>query len=450
MSLSIDNDRRFISSSRDIRRHSHAGFQGKLQKLPSRIADFIASAGALADEMGVSAYVVGGFVRDLLLGVDNFDVDLVVEGDGILFAQACARRLALKVLTHRRFGTATLTDAQDAFKVDITSARREVYERPAALPVVASGGIRGDLFRRDFTINAMALGINRHSFGRLFDFYGGRKDLAAGLVRVLHEKSFRDDPTRILRAVRFEQRFNFRIEKKTLKLLKQAVRARMLHEVQKHRLRDDLIMIFKERIPFKPLQRLYALGGFSYIAPALRFHARWRDQFVRLEQKSVWFRQNLSHKRHLETYVMYLCLFFFPLALPQIRRVLFDFAFHKSESSRIVSLKENVLRVRQGLMKRNRTPSAVYRLLEPLSFEVILLLMVLIRSKRVHRRIEDFLVHYNGQRIHLKGEDLVSLGAKPGPVYTTVLKKLLYARIDARVRTKEEELALAQRILARP
>ncbi len=420
-------------------------FLNRLKELPHPIADFIRLAGAVGDEMGFDVYVVGGFVRDLFLGVDNFDLDLVIEGDGIAFAAECSRRLKSRLITHRRFGTASILGA-GGFKVDVATARKETYDKPAALPTVSFGVIRDDLYRRDFTFNAMAIGINKRLFGSVVDYYGGQKDLEKGIVRALHSLSFIDDPTRILRAVRFEQRFGFAIEKNTLIWIKDALKLDMLHQVQKHRLRDELILIFKERSPLKALKRLYGLAGFSYISRGLSFRKDWQALFGETDKTIRWFDATFNHKRRLEPYTMYMSLFFYSLALRDLRRVMAEFAFHKGESSRIISLKERFKKIETALCGRSVKPSTVYRYLEPLSYEVILMIMVLSKKPVVRKRCEDFLSFYNGSRLHIKGEDLASIGIKPGPRYKRILQKLLYAKIDGKLKTKDEELKAAEKL----
>ncbi|MFA5038460.1 MAG: hypothetical protein WC732_02135 [Candidatus Omnitrophota bacterium] len=417
-----------------------------LRKLPEPMSNFIRQAGEFADELKMNVYVVGGFVRDLYLDVPNFDVDLVVEGEGIFFAQECARRLSLKAVTHRRFGTATLHGC-DGFKADVASARKETYEKPGALPVVSQGQIKDDLSRRDFTINAMAISINRSSYGETFDFYGGLTDLKNGKVRILHSLSFVDDPTRILRAVRFEQRFCFRLEEQTLKSLRRAVRDKMLLCVQKHRLRDELILIFGEERPWKALRRLEALCGFSFIAPSFSCAKGWEAQGQKVRKAAQWFEANCPGHRRLEVYVMFMCLFFSCLPTRRLKDVIFSYAFHKGESLRMLSFKKHGRRVDRLLSAASLRPSRVYRLLAPLSYEVIMLIFALTKSARSRRRIRDFLLFYNGVRLHVRGEDLVQMGAKPGPLFKKVLERLLFAKLDGKVKNKEEELSFAQRRL---
>jgi tRNA nucleotidyltransferase (CCA-adding enzyme) len=213
--------------------------------------------GKAADELKVKAYLVGGPVRDRLLGLKNYDLDFVVEGDGIKFAEVLNKKLKGRLTVYRAFGTATISLPKK--RIDIVTARKETYEYPAAYPAVKPGTIKDDLFRRDFTINAMAMSINKSGFGRLVDFYGGYKDLRKGIVRVLHDRSFMDDPTRIFRAVRFSVRFGFKIEPHTKKLIKQAILDGFLGEVNKGRIKKEIELFLKEKNPAKCLREFERL-----------------------------------------------------------------------------------------------------------------------------------------------------------------------------------------------
>ncbi|MEK7306748.1 MAG: CBS domain-containing protein, partial [Nitrospirota bacterium] len=193
------------------------------EKLPVHIDEMLRGLGSVADEMDVSAYVVGGFVRDLLMGQTNLDLDIVIEGDGIAFANTFAKRHSARIKSHHRFGTAVIV-FQDGFKVDVATARMEYYEYPTALPTVERASIKKDLYRRDFTINTLAIKLNKRNYGNLTDFFGGQRDIKEKTIKVLHNLSFIEDPTRVFRAIRFEQRFNFSIGKYTQNLIKSAVK----------------------------------------------------------------------------------------------------------------------------------------------------------------------------------------------------------------------------------
>jgi tRNA nucleotidyltransferase (CCA-adding enzyme) len=229
------------------------------QKLSATMQGILHEAGYLASETGFHAWAVGGMVRDLLLGIGNFDLDIVIEGDGILFAQSLAGRLHAKVTSHERFGTATIT-FPDRLRVDVATARTEIYERPAVLPRVTPGSIRDDMARRDFTINALAVSLMPDEFGRLLDIFHGVRDLRERHIRVLHDCSFIDDPTRIFRAVRFETRLGFRIVRSTEQLIAEALYRSILTKLEDYRIAAELRLILEEPDPAGPLKRLADLG----------------------------------------------------------------------------------------------------------------------------------------------------------------------------------------------
>ncbi|MFH1853837.1 MAG: hypothetical protein ABH815_00830 [Candidatus Omnitrophota bacterium] len=222
------------------------------KKFKKDFFDIIKMVGTAADKKKLSAYIVGGLVRDMLLSVKNYDLDFVIEDDAIEFARDLNRRLKGDLKTHRAFGTATIS--LKGIRLDIVTARQEIYKRPAAYPDVEPATIKEDLFRRDFTINAMAVSINKKSFGEIVDFHDSCKDLKKKLIRVMHDKSFMDDPTRIFRAVRFSVRFGFKIEPHTRKLIKDAILKGMLGKVNRGRIRKEMRLLSKEKSPLKCMQ----------------------------------------------------------------------------------------------------------------------------------------------------------------------------------------------------
>ena len=212
-------------------------------------------------------YLVGGAVRDLLRGAGAVDLDLAVEGDVHSTARELAGRLAGHIREHERFGTATLRAGELSF--DIAATRRETYERPGALPNVARAALAEDLGRRDFTVNAMALGLTGDDLGHLYDPHGGLADLQAGVVRVLHERSFVDDPTRLLRAVRYETRLRFAMDPDTERLARAAVASGALATVSGGRVRDELMDLLGEYEAPAAIERLNDLGLDRALHPAL-------------------------------------------------------------------------------------------------------------------------------------------------------------------------------------
>ena len=233
-----------------------------LCRLPLDILNLLRDSGVCAEEMGFEAYAVGGLVRDLFLFRDNLDVDVVIEGDGIAFASRFSVGHGACLLTYEKFGTANIV-LPDGLKIDVATARTETYERPAALPLVTPGSIRDDMSRRDFSINTLAVGLNPGRFGDLLDFFHARNDIKNKLIRVLHDRSFIDDPTRIFRAVRFEKRFGFRIDSVTEKLIGDAVSAGLVERLSGYRISSELKIILKEENPLPPVRRLDELGVLS-------------------------------------------------------------------------------------------------------------------------------------------------------------------------------------------
>src|SRR4030043_632956 len=228
------------------------------------IQNIFEAVSSAAMELKCRAYLVGGMVRDLLLGKQNFDIDIVVEGDGIIFARKLSEILSARIDSYEKFKTAVLV-LKNGQHIDIASARIEYYEKPAALPDVEMGSIKQDLARRDFTINTLAISLNKNDYGSILDFFGGRKDIAAKRIKVLHKLSLIEDPTRIFRAVRFEQRLGFKMDSQTEKLEVSAIEMNIVSELLGIRIRDELISILNEEKPWGALRRLHELGALKKI-----------------------------------------------------------------------------------------------------------------------------------------------------------------------------------------
>lgn len=436
-----------------------------LEALPKELYDLIQLAADIASLRRMRAYPVGGFVRDLILARQNFDLDIVVEGDGITFAEDFAGRLSGRLIRHRQFGTATVmpghhlnpvraygsvsgkSEVSNGVKVDVATARKESYPQPASLPVVEFGILKDDLKRRDFTINAMAVEISEHSFGRLIDFFNGRKDLEAKKIRILHDLSFIDDPTRILRAIRFEKRFDFKIEPDTLKLLKAAVKKKMLEKVQPQRLRDELILLLKEPEPIKQVRRTQELVGFNFINRKLSASARILKLISAVGTEINWFNQVHHRRRKLDTWLIYFMALIDSLDLEASKLLCSRLVFRKGEEKRILSLKKAGAKLSKELSRKDILPSEIYDLLTPLSYEVILLIKAKYRKPEIKKHIENYLEVLSDIRINISGHDLHRLGIAPGPHYQKIFSKVLKARLNGLVLTKEEEISMIEKLI---
>ena len=268
-----------------IKELTQQGIRNRIEKLfPAHVYNSMLEFGKIGDEMGYPVCLVGGIVRDLLLGRMNLDIDIVVEGDGIAFAGQLIKRPGREVVPFKKFNTATIS-FPEGFKVDVATARTETYRHPAALPEIHKSSIVEDLSRRDFSINAMAIRLNHNGFGRLIDCFNGIKELDTGVVRVLHDRSFIDDPTRIFRAVRYEQRYGFNIEPRTDNLMKNAIAQGLVGKLEGYRIRNELIALLNEGIAIKGLKRLEGYGLIDYIHSDIKLTDEVARNVKRVSQK---------------------------------------------------------------------------------------------------------------------------------------------------------------------
>jgi len=411
--------------------------------LPGPVWDVLHQAGRLADEVGFSLYVVGGFVRDMLLGLPNLDLDLVVEGDAIALAKELARRHGGRARSHRRFGTAKWilerTEPNLPRHLDFVTARTEFYERPTALPTVEVSSLRQDLYRRDFTVNTLAIGLSGDKAGRLFDFFGGQRDLERRLVRVLHNLSFIDDPTRILRAVRLEQRLGFSIEPRTMALLEDALGQRLLERTTGERIRHELLLILEEEEPERALRRLDELGVLERIAP----HLVWTDWL------DGCFRRIRTLGGGEERSGLYLALLCYDLPAAEVEALIGRYRFrarHNQVLREVQRLRRDVLPV---LLAGEMTPAGLYHLLKGYSPTALSALQVAEGEEEgVGEAVRLYLERLRYVRTALRGDDLQRLGLPPGPLYKEVLAALLEERLAGRLSSRAEEEAFLKEIAA--
>jgi tRNA nucleotidyltransferase (CCA-adding enzyme) len=415
------------------------------ERVPKRITDILSELGHVADLLGYNAYVVGGFVRDLFLRRENLDVDVVVEGDGIAFAQEFARYANVRVRSHKKFGTAVLI-FPDNYKVDVATARMEYYESPGAPPIIETSSLKLDLYRRDFTINTLAIKLNKKHYGTLIDYFGGQADIKEKWIRVLHNLSFVEDPTRALRAVRFEQRFGFKIGKLTAALMRNAVKINSFKDTAGHRLFLELKLILKEDDPTSAIMRMDDFDLLKFLLPGIRADGNLRFRLENTKKVLAWY-QLLYLKDPIEPWIVY----WHGLASGLGERELRDAAvrFAMSESEKKVLLEEHlaISGLLNQLIRFHGSNYALHKMLAPYSDETILHIMALSENEKVKRLISLFFTKIKGARCALRGKDLIKMGLKAGPVFKKILDRLLEARLNEEVRTREEELELAKSII---
>jgi len=426
--------------------------------LPQPLQALLLQARDTANDLGYSLYIVGGFVRDLLLGTPNFDLDMVVEGDAIHLARVLAPKLNGHVRSHARFGTAkVILNGERAAHVppslDFVTARTEFYERPTELPQVERSSIKQDLYRRDFTINTMAICLDRDRFGELLDFYGGERDLREGVIRVLHNLSFVEDPTRILRAVRFEQRLAFEIEPRSAELMVDALD--LLDRVTGDRLRHELYLLLAEQEPERGLERLHQLGVLQQIHPALRTTRHTTDLFARMRQRhraiaSAAVKEAPSTLAAEDSMpptlgLCYLALLTSQMTASELAELVQRLMIPEADAK----LLYEVIELRESLSQLNADamlPSAIRRLLDPYSREARVVLSVLSQEPRVIQRLRLYDEELAHVAPHVDGHYLRQLGLPPGPVYSEILDHVRDALLDHQIETLDEERALARRL----
>jgi len=409
------------------------------EKLPEWAYTLLKEAGEVASEHGFSAYAVGGFVRDLVLRRDNLDIDLVIEGgNGIEFAEDFARRKGAKVKVHHRFKTAVII-FQNGFKLDVATARLEYYERPGALPTVEQSSLKLDLYRRDFIINTLALCISPGRFGELIDFFGAQKDLKEKTIRVLHNLSFIEDPTRMLRAVRFSEKFDFRISKHTLNLLRNSVRLDMFRTISGGRIADELKSMLEEETASKSLKKLSELGLLKLIHPSIVWDKAGERLFENASDALAWY-ELLYTKDHVDRWLVLLLALTDRLNEGELAALVKKLGISGKKRLGVLGTRNEALRVlgrmAAGQLKK---ASALYEALSPLDIELILYLVAKSEREGLRKAFSRYMTKLRHTATILKGADLKGLGVEQGPLMGEILRELLRKRLDGEVTSREDE-----------
>ncbi len=418
------------------------------ERLPGHIQTLLAEFGKVGDDLGYSVYAVGGFVRDLLMRVENFDVDIVVEGDGIQFAETFEKRVSCRIRSHKKFGTAIVL-FPDGLKVDIATARLEVYDSPAALPTVERGSIKMDLYRRDFAINALAIQLNPRAFGELIDFFGGLKDIKEKVIRVLHNLSFVEDPTRVFRAIRFEQRFLFQIGKHTQNLMKNSVKMGFMERLSGGRVFSELILVLQEENPVPALNRMKDFDLLHFLHPHLKFDEETMGLFERIHHVISWFDFLFLEERYERWLIYFYGLIDF-LKEGELEEVCKKLSMNEKDHKRVVEGKRQANQallqifswISAGLQPKR---SDIYAILDPLPTETKLFMMAKTTQMATRRYISLYFTQLKDTKPALRGADLVRMGMKPGPSIKRALSSLLKARLDEQVVTPQDEMAYLSR-----
>ncbi|MDI6687961.1 MAG: CBS domain-containing protein [Desulfobacterales bacterium] len=418
------------------------------ERISERLMNILKTSGETASELGYRAYVVGGFVRDLFLYRANEDIDIVIEGDGIAFAKKYAEKFNARIHVYEKFGTAVII-FPDGFKIDVASARMEYYKFPAALPTVEMSSIKLDLFRRDFTVNTLAIHINQNRFGVLIDFFGAQRDIKRKSIRALHNLSFVEDPTRAFRAIRFEQRFGFTIGKLTSGLINNAIKMGFFKRLSGRRVFNELRQILEEENPVPAVKGLYDYNLLKAIHPSIKINEdlvsllnsvkkvlSWHDLLFLEDLYMKWIVYFLALVRHCDDKTSDEICARFELS-PQYKTIICEERF---QAEKCLLALERTASVKDGFL---------YRQIYGFKTELILYMMAVTKQKRIKKSISRYFTRLRYVTTSITGKQLIKMGFKPGPIFGEIIEAALYAKLDGDLKTANDELVFARNYVSK-
>lgn len=409
--------------------------------LPRRVVDTLKEVGRMADSIGYRCYLVGGVVRDILLRKPNEDIDIVVEGSAPEFAKKFAAKQGAKVSVHDKFKTAVVI-FPDGFRVDFATSRTEYYDFPASAPLVEDASIRNDLFRRDFSINAMAVKLNKKEYGMLLDFFGGQRDIMDKKIRVLHSLSFVDDPSRAFRAVRFAVRFDFMIGPHTDRLFRHAVNLNLFDKVMGQRMFLELKYILGEKNYKKALRMMRKYDLLRFYHKDLKVDEHKEQMFDDLEVIMDWY--GFQFDDDFEEYLPRFIILFHDLDKNQLFDLLGRFQLEDKQTQ---TLEESLRLVRETASILNRRPnqgnSYFTMLFNKMSVPCALAAAVL-AGEKFDGQVKNYFTTYRYVKADINGNDLVAANIQPRKFYADILKTVLDAKLDGLADTREKQMILAK------
>ena len=397
--------------------------------IPDRLLRYLRKIGSVADQRSVTAYTVGGFVRDLILSDGDqlkskaLDLDIVIENHAIDIAQKVADDFTASIDVHKKFGTAKIITTEN-FRVDFATARRETYQTSGALPSVVFSSIKEDLHRRDFSINAVAMSILPTDFGNLLDYTGGLIDLKNASIRVLHNQSYRDDPTRIFRAIRYEQRYNFQICQTDQGLIQDAIDQNCLGNISGQRIRNEFNRIFSEEFAQKSFQRMEDFVLFSAIVPCWElpqdFNRIWKNTI----QAVGWSKKHLPDDEIDQNAMLWMALLNQKTTETVNRRLAFEKRLQEKLNAK------NRLIIDQEKLSYSSKPSQIYHLLNSYPLETLIFSLWNHKHSWQKEQIKDYLLRLRHVQPKVAGNDLIQQGHTPGPEMSETLWNSFARQLD--------------------
>ncbi len=410
-------------------------------ELPQNVLEKLKLLGEIAYDLKFNIYLVGGVVRDLFLKRENLDIDLVVEGDGVVFAKEVRKRLNIveKIKTYEKFKTATIF-FNDGLKFDIATARVEYYKRPGSLPIVEESSLKMDLYRRDFTINALAVEITKGKFGKLIDFFGGVKDLKEKKIRVIHNLSFVEDPTRIFRALRFAGRFGFEIGKQTHSLIKNAVSLKLLETVEGRRIFHELQLIFDEDKVVEIIKMMNSYNLLKYLSSKIRLGDKELEFINNLYHYIKWYELTFPEDKEIKKWVLYLIALFYKTFEKEFNQICKKFEMFQKDCDYVFTTRLQIHSILKELFRNKfMKNSEIYNLLKDKFIESIIFALTYVEDLNLKKKLVNYLIKLRFIKPEINGNDLISLGFKPSPIFREILESILEKKLNGELKNYEDE-----------
>ena len=424
------------------------------ERLGQDLLDILKRISQIGDRCKVPVFVVGGFVRDLLLNIPNKDIDIVVECQLISdfpfllvsaddFASMLAKDLDGKVKFHERFQTSVVT-FPDGYRIDVAMARSETYEYPAALPKVKRSELDTDMARRDFTINSLAIKLNNQPNGKgafcLIDFFNGERDLKNKEIHVLFRSSFIDDPCRLFRAIKFEQRFGFKIGKQTEEWMRAAIKKDIVDSLSGTRLLNEITLILKEKHPLKYILRMKEFDLLKYKSSLIILDSADLEALERIETVLSW-TETISLPEKPEVWSVYLLAILYSLNDEEFVRILGQLLM-PAKLKKSLSMDRYYCKKGLELLVEDKDwePEVIYHFFSDLSIEALIYFLAMDSTDRANQYANTYFTQYCGQAVSLTGDDLVEMGLKPGPIFRSVFKALREAHLKGAIETRDDEV----------
>ncbi len=435
-----------IITRKDILRFLHGrSYENLWEFFPEKVRKILKTISSVSNVLKYNTYLVGGIVRDALLKIPNFDIDIVVEGDGIKFGKELSSKFKCRLECHQKFGTAVLI-LSDGQHIDIATARVEYYKSPAALPSVESGNIKQDLSRRDFTINTMAISLNKANFGEILDYFGGREDLKNKKIKVLHKMSFIEDPTRIFRAVRFEKRLGFKMDSQTEKLARTTINMNIVSKLNGVRIRDELVYIFNEKNTLEAIRRLYELNALKKIGIKIRVDNKFIEQVKKIlkyygEMKDYYNKIG----REIKKWRLLFILLLRGIKPDKIERWCSEMKVKKKDIGIILGTYKMWNETKKNLKSKVSRNSTLYRRVNSVPPE--LQVIACSWGKEYFRNIKRFLTDLSTLRLEINGNTLKDMGYKPSKKFRSVLERLFKMKLDGKIVSKKDEISNLKKLM---